>query len=261
MHTSATLFAAGAMVASVAAHGHVSAIVVNGKSFQGYDPSFSYQNPAPKVAGWTAQNLDNGFVEPNSFSSGDIICHKEAKPGQAYVEAAAGDELQIQWSTWPDSHKGPVIDYLASCGGDCTTADKTSLSFVKFQAKGLVSGSAPGTWATDDLISNNFTHTTTLPASLAPGNYVLRHEIIALHSAGQENGAQAYPQCINVKVTGSGSTEISGGKKATAFYTPTDPGIKFNLYTTFSEYPMPGPALWSAAAAKVRRHMRDFRLF
>lgn len=261
MHASASLIAVGAMVASVSAHGHVSTIKSGGKSYQGYDPSFAYQDPVPEVPGWTAENLDNGFVAPDSFSSGDIICHKSATPGKAYVEAAAGDDIEIQWSTWPESHHGPVIDYLASCDGDCTTADKTALSFVKTQAKGVVSGSSPGTWATDTLISNNFTHTTTIPADLAAGNYVLRHEIIALHSASQENGAQAYPQCINLKVTGSGSTKISDGTKGTALYTATDEGIMFNLYTTFSSYPMPGPALWSGAAAKLRRHARDFGLF
>lgn len=33
-----------------------------------------------------------------------------------------------------------------------------------------------------------------IPSSLAPGNYVIRHEIIALHAAGSSNGAQNYPQ-------------------------------------------------------------------
>lgn len=49
-----------------------------------------------------------------------------------------------------------------------------------------------------DLIKNNFSWDLTIP-NLAPGNYVVRHEIIALHAAGQANGAQSYPQCINRK--------------------------------------------------------------
>lgn len=44
-------------------------------------------------------------------------------------------------------------------------------------------------------IANNLTSTVAIPSDIAPGNYVIRHEIIALHSAGQENGAQSYPQC------------------------------------------------------------------
>ncbi|KAK2674649.1 hypothetical protein RAB80_009633 [Fusarium oxysporum f. sp. vasinfectum] len=36
---------------------------------------------------------------------------------------------------------------------------------------------------------------------------------------------------------------ISGGGDFTTFYTPTDPGILFNLYQSFSSYPIPGPAV------------------
>jgi cellulase len=44
------------------------------------------------------------------------------------------------------------------------------------------------------LTENNFAWNVKIPASLAAGSYVLRHEIIGLHSAGSPNGAQAYPQ-------------------------------------------------------------------
>jgi cellulase len=72
-------------------------------------------------------------------------------------------------------------------------------------------------WATDDLVKNNFSWDLTIP-NVAPGNYVIRHEIIALHAAGQVNGAQSYPQCVNFKVEGSGTTKLSGGVPATSFY-------------------------------------------
>lgn len=150
-----------------------------------------------------------------------------------------------QWNTWPESHHGPVIDYIAPVSGDFASVDKTSLKFVKLAEAGLVSGSNPGVWASDDLMSNGLAWTVEIPSSLAPGNYVLRHEIIGLHSAGQANGAQAYPQCINIEVTGSGSATPSGGD-FTTFYTAEDPGILFNLYEEFSEYPIPGPAVWTA---------------
>jgi len=65
--------------------------------------------------------------------------------------------------------------------GECTSTSASSLSFTKFEAQGYSSG----VWATDKLIaSNNFTTTVKIPARLKAGNYVLRHEIIALHGAG-----------------------------------------------------------------------------
>ena len=84
-----------------------------------------------------------------------------------------------------------------------------------------------------------------IPSGLAPGNYVLRHEIIALHSAGSANGAQAYPQCLNLKIGGSGSSALPAGTPATSLYTAEDPGILFSLYGAFDSYPIPGPEVWS----------------
>ncbi|KAF2660827.1 lytic polysaccharide monooxygenase [Lophiostoma macrostomum CBS 122681] len=242
IHAAALL---GALASTVSAHGHVSGIVAGDTYYQGYDPSFQYSASPPAVAGWSCPEcLDNGFVAPSSYGDNSkIACHKDATVGQAQVEVAAGSTVELQWTTWPDSHKGPVIDYLAPVDGTFTDATYDSLSFVKIDEAGYTDS----TWASDSLISNNNSWTTTIPSSLAAGSYVLRHEIIALHSAGQADGAQSYPQCINLKVTSSGSTSISGGETADKFYTANDPGILVNIYSDFTSYEIPGPALWSGA--------------
>lgn len=101
-------------------------------------------------------------------------------------------------------------------------------------------------WASADLVSQGGVWTTPVPASLAPGNYVFRHEIIALHGAGTLNGAQNYPQCFNIKITGSGTANPTG-TLGTALYKNTDPGIYLNPYVTFAAggYKIPGPALFT----------------
>ena len=157
--------------------------------------------------------------------------------------------------------KGPVFDYIAPCNGDCGAIAKTSLKFIKLDQGAWISGNDPGTWVTDDLVKNNFSWTTTIPSSLAAGNYVIRHEIIALHAAGQANGAQAYPQCVNFKVSGGSGTATlaSEGVPATSFYKAADPGITFNLYSKFTGYTIPGPAvtkLARRAVEGVRGHAR-----
>ncbi|OLN86395.1 Endoglucanase-4-like protein 1 [Colletotrichum chlorophyti] len=239
--TSAVISAlAGAI--SVSAHGHVNFFKDGAKEFTGYDvTSLPYQANPPKVYGWSATNTDNGFVAPDAFTDGDIICHRGAKNAALTATVAAGDKLQIFWDTWPESHKGPVIDYLAPCGEDCSTVDKASLEFFKIQEAGLKAGS----WASDELIAANNSWTVTVPESLKPGKYVWRHEIIALHSAGQENGAQNYPQCLNIEVTGSGS-EAPAGTLGTKLYTPTDAGILVSIYNNLEKYEIPGPALPAA---------------
>lgn len=165
------------------------------------------------------------------------------------MTVAAGGTIELQWTKWPESHHGPVIDYLANCNGECTSVEKTSLKFNKIDELGLLDDSnPPGSWASDKLIAANNSWTTTIPKCIAPGNYVLRHEIIALHSSGQTNGAQNYPQCINIKVTGSGADKLTSGTTGTALYKPTDPGILVSIYQKLA-YLIPGPKLYSCGSS------------
>ncbi|KAL0259172.1 hypothetical protein SLS55_006677 [Diplodia seriata] len=239
----------GALAATAAAHGTVSGIVIDGNYTQNYNPSMQYTTPAPVVIGWaTPDDLDNGFVAPSAYADADIICHKGATNAKTSAAVKAGEDITIEWTTWPDSHKGPVISYLANCGDDCTTVDKTTLEFVKIDAGGLDVDSQ--TWAATDMIANNNSWVTTIPSSIAAGNYVLRHEIIALHGAGSTDGAQNYPQCMNLIVSGDGTDDLTtGGTKGTALYKEDDPGILLNIYQTLSTYVIPGPTLYSGASS------------
>ncbi|KZM27473.1 Lytic cellulose monooxygenase (C1-hydroxylating) [Ascochyta rabiei] len=243
------LGAVATLLDTVSAHGFINSVSTNGASTKGSDPSWYYSpaNSRPQTAGWDSLNQDNGFVEPAALGTDDISCHKSATAGRLYANVAAGSVLTLYWNTWPESHKGPVINYIAPCNGDCTTLTPGSLRWSKISQAGLITPGGTGTWATDNLIKTNFTSTTTIPKNLKAGNYVIRHEIIALHSASSDNGAQFYPQCLNLKVTGSGSVAPSGGVAGTSLYKRTDAGILFNLYNNPTSYPFPGPALWTAA--------------
>lgn len=258
MSLKSTLCLVGAFAASVLAHGTVPSYRTDGAAHGGFLLDYYYLivngGTPPDVSGWYAENLDNGFVSPNAYQTDDIICHKAAKPGAVSTTVAAGGTVDFLWSPWPDSHFGPVMTYIAKCSGECSSVDKTTLKWVKIDEAGI--DIATQTWASIAMIANNNTWSTTVPASLAPGNYVFRNEIIALHGAGSQNGAQNYPQCFNIEITGSG-TDIPEGISATEFYTDTDSGILFNPYVTIESYEMPGPALYGASSSKARRHARD----
>lgn len=155
----------------------------------------------------------------------------------------AGQTVQLYWNTWPPGHQGPVIDYIAACpNNNCTTADKSALKFAKLREVGLLRGPSPGYWGEDDLVQNNNSWVITIPSSLKAGAYVLRHEMIALHGARSDNGAQNYPQCVNVMVSGGGS-KVPGGASPTTFYKRTDPGVLVDIYNNLKNYTVPGPAV------------------
>lgn len=235
--------------AAVAAHGTVPSFSVDGVSQGGFLLNYYYmikngQTP-PETAGWYAENLDNGFVSPSEYGTADIACHKNSKAATSSATVAAGGKVDFNWSAWPESHIGPVFTYVAKCAGDCADADKTALKWVKIDEAGINLDTQ--TWAATDLIKNNNTWTTTVPSTLAAGNYVFRHEIIAMHGAGETNGAQNYPQCFNIAITGSG-TDNPEGVVATELYTADAPGIKFNPYTTLTSYEIPGPKLYGSGS-------------
>lgn len=56
-------------------------------------------------------------------------------------------------------------------------------------------------------------------------------------------------ECVQIKVTSSGSVELPAGVAIPGTYSPTDPGILVNIYPTPSEYTIPGPAVWDGASS------------
>ncbi|KAL3456833.1 glycosyl hydrolase family 61-domain-containing protein [Aspergillus heterothallicus] len=251
---SRTYLTLASLLATAAAHGHVTNIVVNGVYYAGWDiNSYPYMETPPVVAAWGTPNTGGGPMDVSSgYTNPDLICSLNATNAQGHVTVAAGDKINLQWTEWPDTHHGPVIDYLASCNGACETVDKTTLEFFKIDGVGLVDDSAvPGIWGDDQLIDNNNSWMVQIPESIAPGNYVLRHEIIALHSAGEEGGAQNYPQCFNLIITGSGSDQPEG-TLGTELYTLDEAGILVNIYASIDSYEVPGPTLYSGASSIVQ---------
>lgn len=247
---SASFLAAMLSATQVAAHGHVTNVVVNGVYYEGFDiNSFPYMSDPPAVAAWGTPNTGNGFITPEDYTSPDIICHQNATNAKGHISVKAGDRVNIQWTEWPESHHGPVMDYLADCGDSCESVDKTTLKFFKIDGVGLVDDSdVPGTWGDDQLIKNNNSWMVEIPESIASGNYVLRHELMALHGAEMEDGAQNYPQCFNLKVSGSGTAKPDG-TLGTALYKPTEAGVSVNIYSSLSTYQLPGPTIWSGATS------------
>ncbi|KAK4096274.1 lytic polysaccharide monooxygenase [Parathielavia hyrcaniae] len=258
-------FSAGLFwVALVSSHGHVSQVTIDGTSYYGHDPTKVPWGPQPDSITWSNGAKDNGFVlsDPVSLASRDVNCHLNATNGKLVAQVAAGSDVAVTWSDWPESHHGPVIDYLADCGADCTTVDLDELRWFKIHEmaqleKSTVGGEA-GRWATDLLIDQNLTWTVTIPARLKPGNYILRHELLALHPGGAENTTQLYPQCINLKVTGGGAV-LPMGVPGSQLYSSKNPGFLHNIYIDFwapdQTYIVPGPPVSSSLAGckKTRR--------
>ncbi|KAG9035048.1 hypothetical protein FRB95_012196 [Tulasnella sp. JGI-2019a] len=138
------------------------------------------------------------------------------------------------------------MTYVAKCPNGCSTfKGDTGNIWVKIDHDGYVSTRTPQPWAEETLRSETEqTYTVTIPASLASGEYLLRHEILGLHVASTLNGAQFYPNCLQITVTGGGSANPTGIAFPGA-YQPTDPSILTQLWwyapsNTTASYVIPG---------------------
>lgn len=200
-------------------------------------------------------NSDSGYIRspPNNnpvkdVTSTDMTCNVNNVETAKTLEVAVGDKITFEWhhnsrdssdDIIASSHKGPVMTYMAEAdkGGNGTGWSKIAES-----------GYSDGTWAVDTLIADKGKHSITIP-DVAPGNYLLRPEIIALHEAYNEGGAQFYMECIQISLKTGGTTTLPTGVALPGAYTATDGGILFNLYGDFSSYSIPGPAVWSGASS------------
>lgn len=210
---------------------------------------YEYNGQINPTVVWPNDEAKQAFILPPAYSSPDIVCHKNSIAVKEFVEVAAGDSINLEWTAWPISHVGPIITYLAPAGvEDFSKVDKENLQFVKIEELGKIRNGTDkakpqGYYASDKLIDAGNKLTVTIPPDVAPGNFVLRHEIIALMGASDLNKAQAYPQCINIKVTGNGKDPLASGTRAQDLYKATDPGIHVGIYVDV-DYQIPGPALY-----------------
>jgi cellulase len=235
------------------AHGRVTEIITSDDTtYSGWDPATLTSRT--QLAAWSAANLGNIFVPPSRFNTSAISCHFKATPGALHVNTSAGDTLKLQWNEWPTSHVGPVMTYLAACDGSCVNAKAESLEWVKIDELGWLNSTGwdvmnlGGTWATSILIANKFQWTVRLPEQLTEGYYVLRHEIMALHVAEKVDGAQAYPQCVNLRVAKGGGKKLEGGILGAKLYGMRDKGVLVDVHRNIAGYEIPGPQVWSGAA-------------
>ncbi|KDN71242.1 putative glycosyl hydrolase family 61 [Colletotrichum sublineola] len=238
--------------ALAAAHGIVNNGVIGGKNFTFYQPyQDPYMNPAPERISRAIQS--NGPVE--DVISLDIQCGAATagggtKPAKLVAKAAAGEEVTLDWTLWPESHIGPTITYMAKCANDdCTTWQPSAKDNVWFKVQEEGREGTSNNWGATPLMkAGNSGVKYTIPECIAPGQYLVRHEIIALHAASSYPGAQFYPSCHQIEVTGSGSTNPSDLVAFPGAYKGSDAGITYNAYQA-QPYTVPGPKVFSCSGS------------
>lgn len=240
------------LLAYTAAHGFVSDISVGDNWYVGSNPfQDAWKQPSPERVVWSFFDGGNGPVA--DLTTKNIVCNTNAQAAKLYIDSVeAGSQVTFYWTSWPSGHLGPIMTYLAKCNGDCRDNDPSSLSYFKIDEKGLENGQ----WATQELIANNNSWTVTLPSDISAGNYLIRHELLALQESSRRLGAQFYPMCTNLKITGGGSANPEGVTFPGA-YKADDPGILVDIFNGISDYVIPGPPVYGSGSSSSQNSVES----
>lgn len=175
------------LAASASAHSIFQRVSVNGADQGQLVGVRAPQNDNP------IQNVNDGNIACNTglvspVSSAVITVPAGARVGTLWGHVLGG----AQYSGDADnpiaaSHKGPIQVYLAKVS-DAGTSSFSGLSWFKVASEGLNNGK----WAVDTMISGGGWWYFNLPSCITPGDYAMRVELLALHSASSQGGAQFY---------------------------------------------------------------------
>lgn len=231
-----------ATLPSVYAHGFLGQVGIDGTFYAGNVPN-NYKGPSPI-------RLVDDIGPVKGASNTDLICGLSAQNAEMVVPANPGSTVTFQWSggagqNWPHN-TGPLMTYMASCGS--TTCDKFNASGAKWFKIDQIGKKDASTWYQADIMQGDG-FDVVLPQNLAPGGYLIRHEIIALHLATSVGGAEFYPSCTQVQIGGNGNGNPSPTVSFPGAYSDQDPGIYDpNVYDPGSNYTFPGGPVSNLAA-------------
>ncbi|TQN66343.1 putative endo-beta-1,4-glucanase D [Colletotrichum shisoi] len=196
----------------------------------------------------------NGPIE--DVTSNSLACNgppNPTSPTSKVITVQAGQNVTAIWrymlsttgsapaDVMDSSHKGPTIAYLKKVG-DATTDTGVGNGWFKIQQDGF----SNGVWGTEKVINGQGRHTIKIPECIAPGQYLLRAEMIALHSAGSYPGAQFYMECAQINVVGGTGTKTPSTVSFPGAYKSSDPGVTLSIWwPPVTDYVIPGPAVFT----------------
>ncbi|PIA15975.1 hypothetical protein COEREDRAFT_43850 [Coemansia reversa NRRL 1564] len=157
----------------------------------------------------------------------------------------AGETLSVEWhhiensvsvDVMSPSHVGPCIIYMAPLESN----GEGDVWFKIFE-EGYDKSSKK--WCTNKVIDNNGRLEIPIPSNILSGDYLVRTELLALHQAKSEGGAQFYPNCVVINVENGKNVSLPKRYAIPGIYDPKDPGILYDRSSDPTMYVIPGPAI------------------
>lgn len=185
-----------------------------------------------------------------------------AMPSAGVCEIAAGTTVRSSWwhgagatedpkvdSYIHNSHHGPFTVYMAKW--EQNGGLPTGPAWFKIHESGILKDNREFwkiEWASPHgLNQNGGGLDVTIPEQLAPGRYLMRFEILALHDPIK----QPYVHCADVSITGSGTVQPTELISIPGTIKLTDPGLTYDMYQIDNRpaYIITGPRPYNFTAA------------
>ncbi|KAJ4475013.1 glycoside hydrolase family 61 protein [Lentinula aciculospora] len=242
-----SLFTLLPLLPLVSAHGWLNSITIESPTSTS---SRTYTGNIPNASPTDSPIRQINNVDPVKGTTNEFLsCGQGAEVASQVVEVNAGDSIGFAWvngDAGPWVHNaGPMQTYMSLCGDNqtCSSFNAASASWFKIQEQGRIT--AGGDWFMS-LMNTGAPANVTIPLNIKPGNYIIRHELIALQIAQVEGGAEFYPACVQVSVIGDGEGAPMEDELVSlpGAYSDTDPGILVDVYSNpDADYVFPGPAV------------------
>lgn len=121
-----------------------------------------------------------------SVNETGLACNNPGTSPSSYIPIEAGRDLTAVYWYWLHP-VGPMSVWLADCDGPCEDTDVNQLDFFKIWEAGLLEGTLEeGMWYQKQFQNWDGTPDlwpVTIPSTIKPGLYVVRHEIMSIHVA------------------------------------------------------------------------------
>ncbi|KAG5651057.1 hypothetical protein H0H81_010039 [Sphagnurus paluster] len=178
------------------------------------------------------QPLNNSPVE--SVTGNTIRCNVNPTAASQTVSVASGSTIGFKLDNTL-YHTGPAAIYLGKAPSTAAAWDGSGANWFKIAEWGATFDPLKFTADGQSQL------TTTIPASVPAGEYLVRIEVIGLHVAG---APQWYISCAQIKITGGGSGNPAK-VSIPGYVSANDAGLTVNIYNPVpASYKVPGPAVW-----------------
>lgn len=147
---------------------------------------------------WMVQRVWDS-IDPIFFvNDTGLACNNPATSPSSYIPIEAGQDLTAVYWYWLHP-VGPMSIWLANCSGPCEEVHVNQLDFFKIWEAGLLYGTLEeGMWYQKQFQKWDGSPDrwpVTIPSTIKPGFYVVRHEIMSIHVANSRISSTMLKKC------------------------------------------------------------------